>query len=113
MRRRLTIAILCLVAATLVVSTIGSYFFIRRAAIATTQQDLAETGPGHLQHLLRPTPRTRAIFEKELRVISTSGAFSGIAFLALHPDGTVVGNLPGGVTAGHHRRPRSSRPESR
>jgi len=37
MRRRLTVSILVLIALVLVVTTLGSYFFIRRAGISTTQ----------------------------------------------------------------------------
>ena len=59
MRRRLTIAILLLVAATLVVTSIGSYYFIQRAAVSTGQQELAGQARAIAQTFSDTTYRTR------------------------------------------------------
>ncbi len=44
MRTRLTVAILVLVAATLIVTSLGSYLLVRRAAVSTAQQELVGQG---------------------------------------------------------------------
>ncbi len=97
MRRRLTISILVLIALTLVVTTLGGYFFIRRAAISTTQNELAGQAKA-VSNTFSSTPLTRATFQKEKKIITEAGNFAGATVLRLNPDGTYTGKLPAGIT---------------
>ncbi|MBV8462113.1 MAG: HAMP domain-containing protein, partial [Acidimicrobiales bacterium] len=97
MRRRLTIAILLLVAATLVVTSLGAFYFIRRAALSTAQQQLAAEGRA-ISATIVGTAATKAATQRELRIITEAGDFDEIAVLRLTPDGALVGTLPGGLT---------------
>ncbi len=99
MRRRLTVAILLLIAVTLVMTTLGSYFFIRRAAIATTQSGLASQTKA-ISTTFTDGTINRAALRRQLKVIAKAGAFTGVGFVALYPDGTVKGQPPSGVTVG-------------
>ncbi len=100
MRRRLTIAILALVAATLVVTAVGSHFFIQRAAISTGQRELAGQARAISATFSSTTDATKAGFAREKRVISEAGDLAGIDVVALHPDGSITGPpLPSGITA--------------
>jgi two-component system sensor histidine kinase BaeS len=100
MRQRLIIAIVLLVAATLVVTTIGSYYFIQRAAVSTGQQELAGQARAISQTFSGTTYRTKAAFTREKRVITETGAFDSINLIALHADGSITGPaLPSGITA--------------
>ena len=56
MRRRLTIAILVLVAATVVVTTVGSYYLHPARRHLHRPAGARRPGPGHLGHLLRAPP---------------------------------------------------------
>jgi methyl-accepting chemotaxis protein len=106
MRRRLTIAILVLVAATVVVTTVGSYFFIQHAAISTGQQELAGQARA-ISATFSSTPVTKASFKREKRLISEAGGLSGIAIVALQPDGSITGPpLPSGITVAQLNLPR-------
>jgi len=98
MRRRLTISILIVIAVTLVFTTVGSFFFIRRAAISTTQQELAKQARATSRTFSSRANITRTTFIKELKVISSAGAFAGINIVDLEPDGTIKGRLPAGIT---------------
>jgi two-component system sensor histidine kinase BaeS len=98
MRRRLTIAILVTVAATLAVTIVGSYYFIKHAAVSTGQQELAGQARAISQTFSSSTA-TKANFKREKKLISEAGALSGLAVVALYPDGTVAGPaLPTGIT---------------
>lgn len=100
MRRRLTIAILLLVAATLVVTSVGSYVLIRRAAISSGQQELAGQARAISATLSGTTYRTKAAFKREQNVITETGAFDSIDLVALQPNGSITGPaLPPGITA--------------
>lgn len=99
MRRRLTIAIVVVVAITLIVTSAGSYYFIMRAAVSTAQQELKGQGQAISQTITNGTAITRVGFRRELTVIRQAGDFAGIELVALHPDGSIVGQLPPGVTA--------------
>ncbi len=67
MRRRLTLAMVLLVALTLLATGVVSFYFIQRAAISTAQQELAGQGSGlledslggHRGHQGRRPPRAR------------------------------------------------------
>jgi signal transduction histidine kinase len=98
MRRRLTFAMLLLVAATLVVTSIGSYYFIRRAAISTAQQQLVGQARAISRTISDGTVSTQFSFKNELEVLDNAGAFDGLRVVELHSDGTVTGSLPSGLT---------------
>ncbi len=100
MRRRLTITILVLVAATVVVTTIGSAIFIRHAAIGTGTQELAGQAQAISSTFSDTHFRTKAAFQRDKKLISEAAGLAGIDVLALHPDGTLTGPpLPSGITA--------------
>ena len=107
MRRRLTIAIVLLVAATLVVTSVGSYVLIRHAAISSGQQELAGQARAISATLSDTTYRTKAAFRREQKVITETGAFDSLDLVALYPNGSVTGPAP---AAGHHRRPAGRSP---
>jgi len=98
-RRRLTVAILLLIAVTLVVTTIGSYFFIRRAGISTTQNELASQAKA-ISTTFTDGTVNRGALRRQLKVIAEAGAYTGVGFIALYHDGTTRGQPPAGVTVG-------------
>jgi len=106
MRQRLTLAILVLVAATLILTFGASYFLIRRDAITSTQSQLAGEARAISHSITSQTDITRAQFRRQLKLIGRAGAFSGIRVVALYPDGTVQGRLPNGVPVGELDVPR-------
>jgi len=99
MRRRLTVSILVLIAVTLVVTTIGSYFFIRRAAVSTTQQELAGQAQA-ISTTFTSGDVNKKTLNRELHVIAKAGAFAGVGFIRLEPGGTYKGAMPAGITIG-------------
>ena len=106
MRRRLTVAILVLVAATLLVTTVSSYILVRRAVITTSQRELDVEAQAIARYFTATRPDiTKAAFGRQLRLIADAGAYAGIAPIALYPDGRVVGQLPSGLTVGQIRVP--------
>lgn len=96
MRRRLTVSILVLLAATLVVTTLTSYLLIRRATVASAEQQLAQQTRAIGVAFSGRSISTRAALVRQLHVIERAGAFDGIAVVALEPDGSVSGRLPRG-----------------
>ncbi len=98
MRRRLTIAILVLVAGTVLVTSVGSYFLIRRDAIRVGQQQLTSQAVAISRTFSGTSDITKAGFRRELEVISDAGGLAGIDVVALSPDGAIRGQLPAGVT---------------
>ncbi len=100
MRRRLTVAILVLLAATMAVTTAASYILIRRAAIASAQQQLAGQARAISRTLAKGASPARPAYRRELDLIASTGAFAGIAIMALYPEGSVTGQLPTGVALG-------------
>ena len=99
MRRRLTVSILLLIVLTLVVTTIGSYFFIRRAGVSTTETELAGQTKA-ISSTFSSGDLNRATFRRELKVITKAGAFAGANFIGIYPGGTFRGRLPAGLTLG-------------
>ncbi len=97
MRRRLTVSILLLIALVLVVTTIGSYFFIRRAGISTTQNELASQAKA-ISTTFSGNQVNRLALRRDLKLIAKAGAFAGSDFIRLNPDGTHQGQLPVGVS---------------
>ena len=100
MRRRLTIAILVLVAATLVVTAVGGFYFIRRAAVTTAQQELAGQARAISSKFSGDPAITPARFRRQFAIISAAGAYQGIEVLKLYPDGSIVGTPPSNLTVG-------------
>ncbi len=97
MRRRLTISVLVLIALTLAVTTVGSYFFIRRAGISTTQRELAGQAKA-ISTTFSNSTLNRTTFLREKKIITEAGNFAGATFIRLNPDDTYQGRLPAGVT---------------
>jgi signal transduction histidine kinase len=98
MRRRLTIAILLLVAGTLLVTTVTSYFFIRRAAISTAQHELNGEAQAISKNFSTNEVITRASFRRQIDLIAKAGDFAGIGVVLLYPNGSITGHLPSGLT---------------
>ncbi len=99
MTRRLTVAILLLVAATLIVVGFGSYLFVRRASVSTAQQGLIGQGRAISATISNGTFPTAVSFNRELRIIRRAGDFESLVMVRLHADGTITGVLPPGITA--------------
>ncbi|MGA2837283.1 MAG: HAMP domain-containing sensor histidine kinase [Acidimicrobiales bacterium] len=100
MRRRLTIAIIALVVATVALTSIGGYVLIRRATVTTAEQELAGEARAISATFSDRAGLTRESFAKELAVVTSAGDFTSVQFVLLTPDGTVTGVLEGGVGAG-------------
>ncbi len=98
MRTRLTVAIVCVVAATLVLTSAGSYVLVHRAATSTAKQELVSQAQAVSRTLTGGAPLTGVGLRRELKVIKDAGDFNGIRLVRLHPDGTIVGTLPEGIT---------------
>lgn len=98
MRVRLTLAMLALVATTLIVTSFGSYYFIRRAAVSTAQQELTRQARAISNTVSDGDFPVRSSLKKELGVLASAGAFTSIRVVHLYPGGTITGRLPGGLT---------------
>ncbi len=98
MRRRLTIAILALVAATLVATSVVSYVLIRRAAVTTTQHELVGQGSAISRTLTERTTLSPAAFHRQIALIRKAGDFQSVQVVLLHANGRVTGRLPDGLT---------------
>jgi signal transduction histidine kinase len=107
----MTVAILVLVAATLVLTSLGSFYFIRRAVISSAQQDLARQAGASAEYISTDHTTTLKGVRRELRVIAAAGAFAGIDLVRLYPNGTISGSLPSGLTAAQLDVPRLQRGE--
>ena len=99
MRTRLTVAIVCVVAATLILTTVGSFVLVRRAASSTARQELVSQAQAVSRTLTGGAPLTGVGLRRELKVIKDAGDYNGIRLLRLHPDGTILGTLPAGIDA--------------
>lgn len=98
MRRRLTIAVIALVVATVAVTTISSYVLIRRASISTAQQELAGEARAISATFSGRSGITRAIFNRELAIVTSAGDFTSVQFVLLAADGAISAPLKGGLT---------------
>jgi two-component system sensor histidine kinase BaeS len=99
MRRRLTVTILVLVAATVVVTTLGSAVFIRHAALGSGTEELAGQARAISATFSGTHFRTKAAFQRDKLLISEAADLAGIAVVALRPDGSLSGAaLPSGIT---------------
>ncbi|HLH27288.1 MAG TPA: HAMP domain-containing sensor histidine kinase, partial [Acidimicrobiales bacterium] len=98
MRRRLTVAILLLVAATLVVTSLGSFSLVRHAALSTAQQELAAEGRT-ISNTIVGGAATKAAIRREFRIIRQAGNFDDISVVRVASDGSVLGTLPSGLSA--------------
>jgi len=101
MRRRLTIAILALVAATLVATSVVSSVLIRNSAVSITQRELVGQGSAISRTLTERTTLTPAAFHREIALIRKAGDFQTVQVVLLHSHGTVTGrHLPDDLTVG-------------
>jgi signal transduction histidine kinase len=100
MRTRLTIAILCVVAATLILTSAGSYVLVHRAATSTAQQELISQAQAVSRTLSAGAPLTGVGLRRELRVIKNAGDFSDIRLVRLTANGTFKSPLPPGIDIG-------------
>jgi len=96
-RRRLTIAIIALVVATVVATSVSSYVLIRRAIILNSQRELAGEAKAISSTFSDRSGLTVASFRKELAVVTSAGNFSSVQFVLLAPDGTVAPALEAGL----------------
>jgi signal transduction histidine kinase len=99
MRRRLTLAIVALVAGTVLVTSVGSYLLIRHDSLATSQHQVSAQAQAISQTLSSGIGVTKVSFRKELKVVADTGALTGIDVVALTPGGSILGRLPTGITA--------------
>ncbi len=98
MRLRLTVAILLLVAGTLLVTTVSSYVLIRRAVITTSQRELRAEAASIAHSFAAEPDITRAGATRQRNIIAKAGAFAGLSVVALYPDGTIRGTIPSGLS---------------
>ncbi len=98
MRRRLTVAVLLLVAGTVVATSLASYVLVRRATLATAQQELSGQGRAISTTLSGNASLTVAGFRRQLAFVRQAGNFAAVRVLLLSSDGTLTGQLPPGVT---------------
>jgi signal transduction histidine kinase len=97
-RRRLTVAIIALVVATVALTSLGGYVLIRRATVMTAQQELAGEAQAISTTFSDRAGMTKATFAKELAVVTSTGDFTSVQFVLLAPDGTIAGDPGGGLT---------------
>lgn len=98
MRARLTVAIVLLVAATIVLTSLVSALLVREATRSATQRELTAQGQAIARTVAAGTAATGVGFRKELSVVRQAGDFTHVAVLVLHSDGTITGTLPPGVS---------------
>jgi len=98
MRRRLTIAIIALVVATVAVTSVGSFVLIRRAVVSSAQQELDSEARAISRTFSGRAALTQAAFRRELAVVRSAGDFASAEFVLVAPDGTVRGTLGSGLT---------------
>ena len=85
MRRRLTLAVLAVVAGTLVLTVAGSLLLVRRAGIASTESDLTSEAVALAQLLQN---RTAVLTdERVLQLLRTVGSYDYLAPVGLSPEG--------------------------
>jgi two-component system sensor histidine kinase BaeS len=98
MRRRLTLAIVALVAGTVLVTSVASYFLIRHDSLTTSQHQLSAQAQAISQTLSSGIAGPKVGFRRELQVVEDTGALAGIDVVALTTNGTIRGHLPAGIT---------------
>jgi two-component system sensor histidine kinase BaeS len=99
-RRRLTVAIIALVVATVAVTSVGSYVLIRRATVSTSTRELAGEAQAISTTFADRSDLTATAFRRELAVVTSAGNFNSVQFVLVSPDGTVEQPLKAGLTAG-------------
>ena len=92
MRRRLTVAILCLVAFTVVLSTAGSVLLVRRAAKSTAEQQLYAQATAIAQY-----PRPVYLLTR-LNALTYVGQYTSLAVVGLSADESFGPGLPSALT---------------
>ena len=98
MRRRLTVAVIALVVATVALTSIGSYVLIRRATVQTAERELQGEARAISHTLSDRSTLPKVSFRKELAVVASAGDFTSVQFVLLAPDGTVEPALEAGLT---------------
>lgn len=91
MRRRLLVAILLLVAGTLVLAGVGGYALIRRASANTAEQQLYAQA-----RALAEYPHPRVVF-LDLGAVKYIGQYDALAVVGLDAGGGFAGRLPGSL----------------
>jgi len=94
----MTIAIIALVVATVTVTSISSYVLIRRATISTSQRELAGEARAISKTFSNRAGLTRALFNKDLKFVTSAGNFTSVQFVLLAPDGTISAPLASGLS---------------
>lgn len=95
MRKRLTIAILSLVAGTLLVATVGTIVLVHRAATVTSRQELLSETIAigeHAPPALFKSPRVAFV-----HFVERAAGIRAVDLVAVGSDGTLVGRLPPGI----------------
>jgi len=90
-RRRLLVAILLLVAGTLVLAGVGGYALIRRASANTAEQQLYAQA-----RALAEYPHPRVVF-LDLGAVKYIGQYDALAVVGLDAGGGFAGRLPGSL----------------
>ena len=99
MRRRLTVAIILLVLATVAVSTIGTFVLVRSTAVHTGEQELSGQAASIAGILTTGELSQKATVAQQVRIFARAGHLAGATLVVIRPDGTVRGTLPAGVQA--------------
>ncbi len=92
MRRRLTIAIVSVVAATLAATAAGSLFLVRHAATSTAQSELA--GEAQAIAAAVSTGNARVTRPATIRLLDRIGGYATLGIVGVSTDGMVVPGLP-------------------
>jgi two-component system sensor histidine kinase BaeS len=98
-RRRLTIAVIALVVVTVAVTGLGSYALIRRASVATAEQELAREAKAISTTVTDRSDLPKVSLRRELAVVTSAGDFTSVGFVLVGADGSISGVLGGGLTA--------------
>ncbi len=97
MRRRLTIAILSVVAGTLLVATVGALVLVHRAAIGTSRQELLSETIAIGEHA--PPALFKSGRVGLVHFVERAAGIRAVDLVAVGPDGALAGRLPPGISA--------------
>jgi two-component system sensor histidine kinase BaeS len=98
-RRRLTIAAILLVLATVVVSTVGTFVLVRSASVHTAEQELSGQAASIAGILTGGELSKKATVAQQVRIFARAGHLAGASLVVVRPDGSLRGRLPAGVLA--------------
>jgi len=99
MRRRLTIALIALVVASVALTSIGSYVLLRRATVANAQSELAQEAQAISHTLSDRAGLAKVSLRKEVAVVTSAGNFASVRFVLLTRTGTIRGTPGAGLSA--------------